>query len=69
MCTHKVGDTGELCLVCGAPTVYFNKKYSFCKNIGCPLFYKPQQWFERTIDDNGDMHVRVKTKEESNGTN
>lgn len=69
MCKHKIGDTGEPCLVCEEPTVYLNEKYSFCKTFGCPLFYTPQQWFEKTIDDNGDVHVRVKTEEDSNGTN
>ena len=60
MCKHKIGELGEPCLVCGSRTVYFNEKHSMCKVINCPLWYTPQQWFEKVVLEDGKIVVRLK---------
>lgn len=68
MCKHEIGELGEPCLYCGGLTVYINDTHSICKNIGCPMWYKPQQWFEEITLPDGQQAIRLK-KGEEDGTN
>lgn len=60
MCKHRVGELGEPCLVYGNRTVYFNEKHSMCKVFGCPLWYRPQQWYKKVVNKDGKLVVRLK---------
>lgn len=68
MCKHEIGELGKPCLFCGGLTVYINDTYSICKNINCPMWYKPQQWLEEITLPDSQQAVRLK-KGEEDGTN